>query len=165
MSQADYQLAEINIAHARYDIDDPRFQPFVDLLDPVNAMAERMPGFIWRNAEPEPPGVLEAAGLGDPRLLVNMSVWQDIDSLALFVFKTAHLKVMNRRAEWFRSVDTPTMALWWVKAGHVPTPGEAADKLDALARTGPSPDAFTFKSLFLPDRSVVELDRSRFTLA
>ncbi|MAK65349.1 MAG: hypothetical protein CMF75_11520 [Maricaulis sp.] len=165
MNAAAHHLAQINVAYARYDIEDPRFQPFVDLLDPVNAMAERMPGFIWRNAEPEPPGTLEAAGLGDPRLLVNMSVWMDIDSLAMFVFKTAHLKVMNRRAEWFRSVDAPTMALWWVKAGHVPTPQEAADKLDALARTGATPEAFTFHSLFLPDGSDFELDRSRFTLA
>ena len=165
MTDPNVQLAQINIAHALYDVDDPRFQPFVDLLAPVNGMAERMPGFIWRNAEPDDPAALEAAGFGDPRLLVNMSVWQDIDSLCRFVFKTPHLKVMNRKAEWFRASDLPTMALWWIEAGHIPTPQEAAKRLDAIARSGPTPQAFTFRSLFEADGSPVLLDRARYSPA
>ena len=41
-------VAELNIGRLNYPIDDPRMAAFVDNLGRVNALAERMPGFVWR---------------------------------------------------------------------------------------------------------------------
>jgi hypothetical protein len=40
------------------------------------------------------------------------------------------------------------MVLWWVRAGHIPTVADAQARLAILARKGPSPVAFTFKTRF-----------------
>jgi hypothetical protein len=42
------------------------------------------------------------------------------------------------------------MALWWVRAGDLPTPIEARHRLEHLIANGPSPHAFTFKERFAP---------------
>jgi hypothetical protein len=42
------------------------------------------------------------------------------------------------------------LVLWWVPAGYTPTVAEAIGRLELLRRHGPSPQAFTFRSLFPP---------------
>ena len=92
----------------------------------------------------------------DDRLLINMSVWESIDALAEFVYRSDHVSVMRRRREWFERISI-YLALWWVPAGHIPTLGEARDRLAHLQEHGPSPYAFTFKARFLRgDGLVVE---------
>ena|GEM_PF-2175172 len=44
----DFQLAQINIGRLIAPIDDPLIADFVAGLDPINALAEQSPGFIWR---------------------------------------------------------------------------------------------------------------------
>lgn len=148
MTATEYHLAQINIARARYDTEDPRFQSFIDLLEPVNAMAERMPGFVWRLQDESSDGAVDIQAFEDPRIIVNMSVWQDIEALYAFAFKTAHAKVMTRRREWFEPMETAYLALWWIPAGHVPTVEEAKERLARLDAEGPTPFAFDFRSLF-----------------
>ena len=41
-------LVEINIGQLKYPVGDPRIADFVDNLGKINAVAERMPGFVWR---------------------------------------------------------------------------------------------------------------------
>jgi hypothetical protein len=80
-------------------------------------------------------------------LIVNMSVWETIDDLAAFVYRSGHVEVMRRRREWFER--TPLyMVLWWVPAGQLPTVDEAEERLAHLRRHGPTPFAFTFKVCF-----------------
>jgi hypothetical protein len=43
-----WYIAQMNVASARYPLDDPRIAEFVGLLDEVNALAEGSPGFVWR---------------------------------------------------------------------------------------------------------------------
>lgn len=43
-----YHLVQLNIAKMKFPYEDPRFADFTDALDPVNAVAESMPGFVWR---------------------------------------------------------------------------------------------------------------------
>lgn len=43
-----FELAQVNIARLRAPLDDPQLADFVAALDPVNAAAERAPGFVWR---------------------------------------------------------------------------------------------------------------------
>jgi hypothetical protein len=40
------------------------------------------------------------------------------------------------------------LVLWWVPAGHRPTPAEASERLNQLRSAGPSPAAFHFRQVF-----------------
>ena len=145
-----FQLAELNIARARYENDDPRFQDFMDLLVPVNQAAERMPGFVWRFIDEGGIGSVDVQAFEDPRLLANLSVWADIESLHDFVYNTVHAKVMTRRQEWFDLIESQHLVLWWVREGHRPTLDEAKTRLETFNREGPSPLAFSFRERFDP---------------
>ena len=91
-----------------------------------------------------------ADATGDPLLIINLSVWQTYQQLHDFTYRSAHMHYLRRRAEWFDKIETPATALWWVKAGHRPTPTEALTRLQHLRRYGPTPQAFTVRSRFDP---------------
>ncbi|WP_394208857.1 DUF3291 domain-containing protein [Enterovibrio calviensis] len=143
------QLAELNIAKAKAPMDDPIMRDFVDNLDPVNAMAEASPGFIWRLKD-DSGNTTDVQVFDDPNLLVNLSVWESVESLKKFMFKTHHLSIMKRRAEWFDKPKTNTYVMWWVEDGHIPTTQEAIERLEHLREHGESEYAFTFANLFPP---------------
>lgn len=121
---------------------------FTAALDPVNAQAERSPGFIWRLIsgpdDPEAQRTFEAAGW-----LLNMSLWASLEDLRRFVMSPLHLAVMRRRAEWFDPVDV-SLCLWWVEQGHRPGFAEAMQRIEHLRRHGPTPHAFNFARSFPP---------------
>ena len=126
-------------------LDSPRLKSFVDQLDTINGLAEKSPGFIWRWIDED--GNPSNGGFDDD-LIVNLSVWKDIDSLFNFTYKTAHSGVMSDRKQWFKSMAEASMALWWVPAGHQPSPEESRQRLQLLQSLGPTANAFTFKSRF-----------------
>jgi hypothetical protein len=143
-----YELAQVNYARLRAPMLDPATAGFVENLDRINALADSQPGFVWRPTDKEEhPGNVIA--LDDPMDVLNLSVWRDAESLAAFVYRTAHLEVMKRRREWFEHTEV-YMALWWIPAGRRPTVGEALERLETLRRMGPSPEAFTFRDRFAP---------------
>jgi len=43
-----YHLAQVNISRLLAPIDDPLIANFKAALDPINALAESSPGFVWR---------------------------------------------------------------------------------------------------------------------
>jgi hypothetical protein len=122
---------------------------FVNNLDPINALAETSPGFVWR-LQTEEGNATALRPTDNENLLVNMSVWEDADSLSRFVFKSAHTEFMRRRAEWFDRMKEAYLVLWWVPKGHRPTVEEALAKLAHLRAHGPTPQAFTFRTAFPP---------------
>jgi len=142
-----WHLAQANIGVAKFGYDDPRFAEFVESLDRINALADEFPGFVWRYiAEDE-----QEAGrdvFGDEKLLFNMSLWTSKEALLDYVYKSDHVDILRKRAEWFVSQNRPVLALWWQPAGTKPTVLEAKHRLDRLAQTGPSEDAFTFRRFF-----------------
>ena len=77
-----------------------------------------------------------------------MSVWENIDALFQYVYTSAHTSYIRRRREWFEKLTIPMMALWWIPAGHMPTPHEARAKLEYLDQHGITPQAFTFKQRY-----------------
>ena len=85
----------------------------------------------------------------DDLLIVNMSVWESVDDLAAFVYRSDHVGVMRRRREWFERIEA-YLVLWWIPAGTVPTPVDARLRLDRLRQDGPTADAFTFRAPFPP---------------
>lgn len=151
---AGHQLAQLNIALPVEPLTSARLAGFMELLDPVNALADAAPGFVWR-LQTEDGDATAVRGFGDDRLIVNMSVWESLEALAGFVFGGFHAEVMRRRREWFSRSREPYTVLWWVPAGSRPTVAEAEERLDSLRRHGPTPFAFTVRHPFpAPDSTV-----------
>jgi hypothetical protein len=139
----DHHLAQLNIAQLRAPIDSPELADFVALLPEINGLAERSPGYVWRLQDES--GDATALRPFEPDIIVNLTVWQSVESLRGFVYRTAHLEPMRRRREWFVPVDRPHLVLWWIPADVLPAIAEAAERLDLLGRGGPSPEAFTLR--------------------
>ena len=145
---SEFHLAQLNIAKMKYPLDDPQMQEFVARLDEVNGLADAAPGFVWRLQTDE--GDATAIDYFGPDTLVNMSVWDDVESLRDYAFRSAHKDVLARRHEWFDRMEQAYSVLWWIPSGSIPTIEEAAERLASLRQHGPSACAFTFKHLFKP---------------
>ncbi len=155
---AAWHLAQINIARLIAPQGDPRVQEFFDLLDRVNALADASPGFVWR-LQTDSGNATEIQATGDPRLIVNLSLWRDADALFDFVYRSGHTPVMAKRRQWFERFEGAHQALWWVPAGHRPSVDEGLARLWHLEHYGATPQAFTFKARFAqPDRSDPPVD-------
>jgi len=145
---SDYNLAQVNIAKMLAPMDDTIMQNFVNNLDRINEIAEQAEGFIWRLKDGE--DYEKAAEVfKDETLIVNMSVWTDMDSLFNYVYKSGHIEVFKRKKEWFSKLKMMHMVFWFVQAGHTPTPEEAKACLNYINTHGETPYAFTFKSKFI----------------
>jgi hypothetical protein len=138
-----FQLAQINLARMIAPLSDPMMAQFVANLGPINALADASPGFVWR-LQSEYGDATAVRPYDDDRIIINVSVWQDLDSLREFVYRSAHAQVMKRRPEWFERLTDAYIALWWVPAGHRPTVEEAVARVEYLKRHGPSLEAFSF---------------------
>jgi hypothetical protein len=55
---------------------------------------------------------------------------------------------MRDRRRWFEKSSQPTLALWWIVAGHIPTLEEAKERLDHLRQQGSTTYAFSFAKPF-----------------
>jgi Domain of unknown function (DUF3291) len=145
-----FQLAQVNIALPLEPLESERLADFVEALDPVNAVADESPGFVWR-LQTEDGDATAVRPYEDRRILINLSVWTDLASLRAYVYRSAHAAVMRRRREWFERFERVYVALWWVPAGHRPPVTEAVERLAHLERHGPSRFAFSFMEPFGPD--------------
>ncbi len=139
-------IAELNIARAQYDLDDPRMAGFMDNLDRVNAIAERSPGFVWRLKD-ESGNATDLPVMDDPQMVANLTVWETVEDLEHFVFNTAHKRIYDRRGEWFPKMKQMHFVMWRVEPGHIPTMDEALVRLDRLNKDGPSDEAFGWERL------------------
>ena len=153
-----FHLAQVNIARMRAPLESQVMAGFVALLDEINTLAEASPGFVWR-LKGEGNDATSLRPFDDDFVLVNMSVWQSIDDLRAYVYKSGHASPMRRRREWFEQFGSAYVALWWVEAGHIPTVGEAKERLLHLEAHGPTADAFTFKQPFAPPAVLESADR------
>jgi hypothetical protein len=149
----DHQLAQLNVARLVAPIDDPRLAGFVEWLDVINRLAERSTGFVWRLHDESG----NATGLpvtDDPMVIANLTVWRSVEDLRVFTYRSDHRAVFVRRYEWFERWPGPSVVLWWIPAGTLPTVAEGLRRLALLAAEGPNPDAFTFKQPFQPQAAV-----------
>ena len=150
----DYVLAQVNVARLREPLDSPLLADFVAALEPVNATADAAPGFIWRlqgdDGDATSVRAFEWDIGGSAGLLVNMSVWESVEALAVFVYSGAHRQVLRRRRRWFERMAEAYTALWWMPRGHLPMTEEAEDRVLRLRESGPTPYAFTLREHFPP---------------
>lgn len=152
-----WQLAQMNIGTLVADAGDPVVQPFFHALAGVNALAEASVGFVWRLKDKVSDNATSIAVTADPRLIVNMSVWESADTLFDFVYRSAHTSIMARRRQFFvkPSDDRAYQLLWWMRAGTAPAVSDGLARIRHLDRFGPTPLAFTFKRRFAaPDEMV-----------
>ncbi|RIV18442.1 DUF3291 domain-containing protein [Fibrisoma montanum] len=140
-----HHLAQMNISRMLAPtIDHPIMAEFVAQLSGINTLAEQSDGFIWRLTG-EGNNATDLRPYDDERIIVNLSVWESVEKLQQFVFRTLHTEVMKDRRKWFEKPDQQTTVLWWVPAGHTPTIAEAKERLTLLNTSGPGPLAFTFR--------------------
>jgi hypothetical protein len=142
-----HHLAQVNIAKMLAPIDDPIMQDFVNNLDRINAIADDIEGFIWRLKGDED-NATAIRVFEDDSLIINMSVWKDIDSLFNFTYKSGHIEVFKRRKEWFSKIKMQYIVFWYVPINHIPTPEAARERLEYINTHGETPYAFTFRNKF-----------------
>lgn len=155
-----YHIAQFNAAPLIAPIDDPRTKEFADAIDAINALAEASPGFVWRMQTEDG----DATGIridDNPQMLVNMSVWEDIDALYKYAYKSDHASFFKRRREWFNRWDRPSPVLWWIPEGYIPTLDDALERLSHLEAEGPTPYAFNFKTRFTAEEAAVYVPSAR----
>jgi hypothetical protein len=145
-----YHIAQVNIGRIQGPLDGPVMAGFVARLDEINALADRSPGFVWR-LQTSDGNATYLRPYADDRLLLNMSVWETIDDLKHYVYRTAHAELLRQRQQWFENLAGAFAALWWVPAGHIPGIDEAKKRLAYLDARGPTEFAFTFKITFPPN--------------
>jgi len=145
-----FHLAQVNVARAHGEMTDPVMADFAAALPAINALAERTTGFVWR-LQTEDGDATAIRPYDDNRILINLSVWTDLDALRGYVFRSEHATYMRRRREWFERFERVYLALWWVPAGHRPTVAEAVERLAYLEAYGPTAYAFGFAMPFGPD--------------
>lgn len=141
-----YHLAQLNIAWMKAPLASPQMADFVANLERINALAEGSPGYIWR-LQDEAGDATAIRPFGD-EVLVNMSLWRDVQSLSDYVYKSAHTEMLKRRREWFERVEQAHQVMWWVPTGHRPSVDEAAERLAHLREHGATEHAFTFRHAF-----------------
>ena len=140
-------LAELNIAVVRAPMDSQIMRDFADGIASVNEQAEKSPGFIWRYIDGTGDHEDYAPTPWDDQTIVNMSLWQDADSLKGFVFGDLHANFIKRRKEWFYGMTTAYFCLWELPEGELPTLADAKRRLDHLQAQGPSEVAFGWKDV------------------
>ena len=146
------QIAQLNVGRLQAPLDHPSIDGFRLNLDRINALADSSPGFVWR-LQDDSGNATNIKLFVDELEIINLSVWESIDALADFAYRSAHVELLRRRREFFEAPSQPILCLWWVPDGTFPTPQHAMERLEHLRQHGPTPTAFTFRQRFEPDGS------------
>lgn len=153
--ESNVQLAQANIARMKGPLEGPVMEGFRARLDEINALADGSEGFVWRLQTAEG-NATYLRPYEDDRILFNLSVWETVEHLRNYVYRSRHAELLQKRQEWFEKFSGPVVALWWVPRGHRPSIDEAKQRLAHLEREGPAPYAFSFKQAFPPDQALIE---------
>jgi hypothetical protein len=142
-----FQLAQINTGRLVAPLNDPKIADFLAQLDEVNGLAEASPGFVWR-LKSDSGNATDVVYNDDPFVIVNMSVWESIESLKEFTYGMRHLSALRDRQKWFEKMALPHYCLWWVPSGHAPTVKEGRERLEHYQKHGATAQAFWLSQCF-----------------
>lgn len=136
----DHHLAELNVARLRRPLDAIESAEFVAALDPINAIAEATPGFVWRltDADGQSSTYVTVPEIDDPLVIVNYSVWRDLESFKHYVYKSGHASYLRRKNDWFEPMTQPSIVCWWTPVGTIPDVADAYARLQYLRTHGPT---------------------------
>jgi hypothetical protein len=148
-----FHLAQFNIARMVAPLDSEAMRPFMEGLEPLNALADRSPGFVWR-LRGEGDTATDLRPYGDD-VLINLSVWESLEALKAYTYHGRHLDYLRRRRKWFAPMKERFLVLWWVPIGHLPTLQEGLRRLEHLRQYGPTHLAFTVSQVFPPEGPAV----------
>jgi hypothetical protein len=146
-----YQLAQVNMGRIKAPLDSEVMRGFMSRLDEINALADCSPGFVWRLQTSDGNATYFRPYSEDDTILLNMSVWESVEALKKYVYRTAHAELLGQRHEWFEKFSGVYLAMWWVPSGHIPSIDEAKKRVAHLNAHGPTQFAFNFKTTFEPD--------------
>jgi hypothetical protein len=135
-------LAQINIARLHHPLDHVDNTEFVASLEAINLLAESSAGFVWRLKDDDGKSASYVVIYDDPNVIINMSVWADVESFRHFVYRSGHSAYLRRKREWFAPSDLDQVACWWLDEGTTPDPIDGARRLEHLRTHGPSHEAF-----------------------
>jgi Domain of unknown function (DUF3291) len=156
-----FLLAHMNYGRLRSPINDPSMSEFIMAIGPVNALAKSTPGFCW-SFDNDVPSERDHVDIlkRDAQIMPQLSLWQDLESLRHFAFKSGHAMYYKRRKEWFVEIEGPyAVCFWWRRDWPNPTLKDAFDRLQHLKDHGPSEFAFNFATAkSYPDPSTVKAD-------
>jgi hypothetical protein len=146
-------VAQLNIGRLHHPLDADESAEFSAALEPINALAEATPGFVWRlvDDQGQSSSYVRLPGEDDPLNIVNMSVWADLDSLHHFVHRSGHAMYLRRRREWFERSDVATSVCWWIHAGEIPDLVDAHRRLVLLREHGPTAHGWPLGSPVPPE--------------
>ena len=135
-----HHLAQLNLARLRRPLDHTETAEFVAAIEPINALAEVSRGFVWRLTDDHGRSASHVSidAIDDPLVIVNYTVWEDLESLRHYAYRSGHGSYFRRRREWF---EKPTRAMnvnWWTPAGVIPGLDDAYQRLEHLRANGPS---------------------------
>ncbi len=148
------QLAQVNIARMRGTTSAEVMAGLVARIDEMNRLADQSKGFVWRlpgnEATPQALGVFADYFVPfDPgRIFYNLSVWETVEDLREYVFRSAHAAMLRHKHEWIEHWDRAQLALWWIPSGQFPNVAESAERLRSIQEKGPTEFAFNFQELF-----------------
>ena len=147
-----YHLAQLNLGYLQAPLDSDGMAEFRLALDPINALAESTPGFVWRLKDDDggSSSYVAVPGVDDPLVAPNMSVWESLAALKHFMHKSGHASYLRRRREWFRKPNGLINVLWWIPEGETPTLADAVRRLRHLEANGPSPEGWGFAAPLEP---------------
>ena len=151
-----YELAEVNIARLLAPLDSAQLADFVAGLEPINALGDAAPGFVWRLQDEGSGDATSFRPFDDDWIIVNLTVWTSAETLRAFVYSDEHRAYLRRRREWFERLDEAVTVLWWVPAGHRPTAAEARTRLEHLRKHGTTEYAFRLSDTVAPPESEVD---------
>ena len=156
-----YHIAQINVGRVLGPMDGDIMAEFKANLDPINALAEQTPGFVWRLKSDSGNDATSIHVYEDEYLLLNMSVWESIEALRQYTYNSTHTDFVRQRARWFERLQEHILTLWWIPAGHTPTAQEGKEKLAYLNEPGATPLAFTFKQAFTVEDMNAYVEKQR----
>lgn len=147
----------------------PQVQGFFDSQRPTVKVAENSEGFIDRDRPIEGNqrswGPLIYPRFYDPQqhkdlyAPATLSLWTDVESVYAYAYHGAHGDAFRKRREWCLTPAWPTYVAWWVDTHHIPTRGEANQRLEYLYDHGSTAYAFDFKQPFDAEGRPTSLDR------
>ncbi len=145
-----HHLVEFNVARLHRPLDAEDNAEFVAALDAINLLAEGSRGFVWRLQDDSGLSASYVVAYEDPLLIINLSVWESVEDLHHYVYKSGHSAYLRRRREWFEPMAAASLICWWIPAGTIPTVAEAIARLDHFRAHGASERAFAFSDPLPP---------------